>query len=58
MSLPAWLQNEGAWIAMGVSVLFVVAALVMHRVVVKVLKQPTQMPELDAFPQPESQPHE
>jgi hypothetical protein len=58
MSLPAWLQNEGAWIAMGVSVVFVVVALVMHRVVVKVLKQPSQMPELGVSSQPESQPHE
>ncbi|MEX1166454.1 MAG: hypothetical protein WEK74_06240 [Hydrogenophaga sp.] len=40
MSLPAWLQNEGAWIAIGVSLVFVIAALVMHRVVVNVLKAP------------------
>lgn len=36
--MPPMLQNEGAWIALGVSALFVVAGLVMHRVVVKVLK--------------------
>lgn len=31
-------QDEGAWIALGISALFLVAALVMHRVFVKVLK--------------------
>lgn len=31
-------QDEGTWIALGISVLFLVAALVMHRVFVKVLK--------------------
>jgi hypothetical protein len=41
MSLPPWLQNEGAWIALGVSLVFLVAALVMHRVVVRVLKNPS-----------------
>jgi peptidoglycan/LPS O-acetylase OafA/YrhL len=40
MALPPWLQDEGAWIAIGVSVLFVIAAFVMHRVVLKVLKTP------------------
>ena len=58
MSLPAWLQNEGAWIAMGVSALFVMAALVMHRVIVKVLKQPPSTHQVDAKPRSESQPHE
>jgi len=38
--MPIWLQNEGAWIAMGVSLLFVVAGCVMHRVFVRVLKSP------------------
>ncbi len=41
MSMPPWLQNEGAWVAIGVSLVFVIAALVMHRVVVKVLKAPS-----------------
>jgi hypothetical protein len=40
MAVPPWLQNEGAWIAIGVSLVFVIAALVMHRVVIKVLKAP------------------
>ena len=31
-------QDEGTWIALGVSALFLVAALVMHRVFMKLLK--------------------
>lgn len=31
-------QDEGTWIALGISALFVVAGIVMHRVFVKVLK--------------------
>jgi hypothetical protein len=31
-------RDEGAWIALGVSVLFVVAGVVMHRVFVRILK--------------------
>jgi len=31
-------RDPGAWIAIGVSLLFVVVALVMHRVIVKILK--------------------
>ncbi len=31
-------QDEGTWIALGVSALFLVAALVMHRVFMKILK--------------------
>jgi hypothetical protein len=58
MSLPAWLQNDGAWIAIGVSLLFVVAALVMHRVIVKVLKQPPPKNRVDAHPPSESPNHE
>ncbi|HMN92892.1 MAG TPA: hypothetical protein PKC60_06630 [Hydrogenophaga sp.] len=38
--MPVWLQNEAAWIAIGVSGLFMVAAVVMHHVIVKVLKTP------------------
>ncbi|HPU10819.1 MAG TPA: hypothetical protein PK947_09840 [Ottowia sp.] len=33
-------QDEGTWIALGVSALFLVAALVMHRVFMKILKGP------------------
>jgi hypothetical protein len=40
MSLPVWMQNEGAWIAIGVSLLFVVAGVVMHQVIKKVLQAP------------------
>ena len=40
MTLPAWLNNEGAWVVIGVSLVFVIAALVMHRLVLNVLKAP------------------
>jgi len=33
-------QDEDTWIALGISALFLVAALVMHRVFVKILKNP------------------
>ena len=39
--MPVWLQNEGAWIAIGVSLLFIVAGVVMHRVIKKVLQTPS-----------------
>lgn len=38
--MPVWLQNEGAWIAIGVSLFFIVAGVVMHRVFLRVLKSP------------------
>ena len=38
--MPVWLQNEGAWIALGISTLFIVAGVVMHRVIKKVLQAP------------------
>ncbi len=38
--MPVWLQNEGAWIALGVSALFIVAGVVMHRVIKQVLQAP------------------
>lgn len=38
--MPVWLQNEGAWIALGVSVLFIVAGVVMHRIFKNVLQAP------------------
>jgi len=38
--MPAWLQNDAAWIAIGVSVLFIVVGVVMRRVIVQVLKAP------------------
>ncbi|HOF31534.1 MAG TPA: hypothetical protein PK441_11845 [Burkholderiaceae bacterium] len=37
-------RDPGAWIAIGVSLLFVVVALVMHRVIVKVLKNGSTEP--------------
>ena len=47
--MPVWLQNEGAWIALGVSLVFIVAGVVMHRVFKKVLQAP---------PPQENKPHE
>jgi len=38
------LDTDGAWLAIGVSVLFVVAGLVLHRVFVNVLKKGSQEP--------------
>jgi hypothetical protein len=35
----ALLNTDGAWIAIGMSVLFIVAGVVMHRVFVNVLKK-------------------
>jgi hypothetical protein len=37
-------RDPGAWIAIGVSLLFLVAALVMHRVIVNVLKNGSTEP--------------
>jgi hypothetical protein len=41
----ALLHTDGAWIAIGVSVLFVIAGLVMHRVFINVLKNGSQEPK-------------
>jgi hypothetical protein len=38
-------RDPGAWIAIGVSLLFVVVALVMHRVIVKVQKDGSADPK-------------
>ena len=38
------LNSPDAWIAIGVSVMFIVAGLVMHRVFVKILKNGSQEP--------------
>jgi hypothetical protein len=38
------LNNQDAWIAIGVSMLFIVAGLIMHRVFVNILKQDSQEP--------------
>ena len=38
-------QDPGTWIALGVSDLFVVAGLVMHRVFVKILKSGDEEPK-------------
>jgi len=39
------LNTEGAWIAIGVSVLFVVAGLVLHRVFIRILKNGSPEPK-------------
>ncbi len=38
-------RDPGAWIAIGISLLFIVVGIVMHRVFVKVLKQGAPAPE-------------
>ena len=38
------LNTDGAWIAIGVSVLFIVAGLVLHRVFINILKKGSQEP--------------
>ena len=49
--MPASLWSDpGTWIALGISALFVVVALVMHRVIVKVLKS-------SPSPEPKSKSH-
>jgi len=50
--MPAWLQNEGAWIAIGISLVFVVAGWAMHRVFLRILKAPTPQPVHSAPPSP------
>lgn len=35
-------QGEGAWIALGVSALFIVVGLVMHRIFINILKNGSQ----------------
>jgi len=37
-------QDPGTWVALGVSALFVVAALVLHRVFAKILKNGSEPP--------------
>ncbi len=37
-------QGEGAWIALGVSALFIVVGLVMHRIFINILKNGSQEP--------------
>ena len=38
--MPAWMSGDGAWIAFGVTAVTLVMAVVMHRVIVRVLKSP------------------
>ncbi|PIF20631.1 hypothetical protein CLU87_4623 [Acidovorax sp. 59] len=41
---PAMWHNPGTWIALGVSALFIVAGVVMHRVFTRILKQGSAEP--------------
>lgn len=50
MSNPLW-SDSGTWIALGVTFITIVAALIMHRVIVKVLKTPPP-------PEPDTPDHE
>lgn len=61
--MPAWLQNESAWIAIGISLVFMVAALAMRRVFLRVLKQPNETtgavaPNAPRAKLPSEMPHE
>ena len=47
-------RDPGAWIALGVSLVFIVAGFVMHRVFVKILK--TGSPEPSVPPAVQTQP--
>lgn len=38
--MPAWMQADGAWIAFAVTLITLLAAIVMHRVILKVLRAP------------------
>jgi len=38
-------HDEGAWVALGVSSMFVIAGVVMHRVFVRILKTGAQAPD-------------
>ena len=51
-------QDPGTWIALGVSALFVVAAVVMHRVFVRILKQTPPPPTAAADPTPHRPDHD
>ena len=42
--MASLLRGEGAWIVLGVSALFIVVGLVMHRVFINILKNGSQEP--------------
>ena len=50
MALPVWMQNEAAGWVLGVSLVFVLSAWVMHRVFVRVLKTPAPADSTHAPP--------
>lgn len=39
LDAPIW-SDAGTWIVLGISLLFIVVGLVMHRVIVKILRAP------------------
>lgn len=51
--MNALLRDEGTWIALGVSALFLIAGWVMHRVFVKILKGPAPEPSSTDTPSDE-----
>lgn len=51
-------QDPGTWIALGVSALFLVAGLVMHRVFVRILKSENTPSAPHAAPPPSKDTHE
>ncbi|BFO53778.1 hypothetical protein AVXHC19_05810 [Acidovorax sacchari] len=53
--LPMW-RDSGTWIALGVSLLFIVAGIVMHRVFIHILKKGA--PEGEAPPSKKAPEHE
>jgi len=44
------LNTDGAWLAIGISVFFLVVGLLMKRVFVNVLKNSAQLPEVTSSP--------
>ena len=55
-------RDSGAWIALGVSLVFIVAGFAMHRVFLKILKtgspEPSPLPAGQATPPPAPNPPE
>lgn len=49
MASPLW-SDSGTWIALGVTAISIVAAVVMHRVFIKILQQPPAKPTQSTEP--------
>ncbi|GAB3357770.1 MULTISPECIES: hypothetical protein [Giesbergeria] len=52
---PIW-QDSGTWIVLGISLLFLVVGVVMHRIIMKVVRSPQAPPQPLAPGQDESTP--